>query len=171
MGMERIDIGSPIIGVVGRGISQPELQSVAEEVGREIARKGAVLVCGGLGGAMSDAARGAKEIGGITLGILPGPKTSEANEFIDFPIATNMGDARNSIIVHTADVLIAIGGSYGTLSEIALALKIGKGVVALQPNYQIPGVIVANTPVGAVDEALTLVELGRRPPQICERVS
>ncbi len=168
--MERIDVGSPIIGVVGLGTSQPELKVVAEEVGREIARKGAVLVCGGLGGVMSDAARGAKEIGGITLGILPGPKTEEANEFIDFPIATNMGAARNSIIVHTADVLIAIGGSYGTLSEIALALKIGKGVVALQPNFQIPGVILANTPVGAVDEALTLVELGRRPPQICERV-
>ena len=74
-----------------------------------------------------------------------------------------MGHARNSIIVHTADVLIAIGGGYGTLSEIALALKIGKAVVALQPPYQIPGVITAQTPLGAVDEALTLVELGRKP--------
>jgi uncharacterized protein (TIGR00725 family) len=169
--MERIEIGSPIIGVVGRGVSQPELRMVAEEVGREVARKGAVLVCGGLGGVMTDAARGAKEIGGITLGILPGPKTSEANEFIDFPIATNMGAARNSIIVHTADVLIAIGGGYGTLSEIALALKLGKGVVVLQPSYQIPGVITAHTPVGAVDEALTLVELGRMPPQVTESQS
>lgn len=71
-----------------------------------------------------------------------------------------MGQARNSIIVHTADVLIAIGGGYGTLSEIALALKIGKGVVALQPAYHIPGVITAQTPLGAVDEALRLVELG-----------
>lgn len=169
--MERIGIGSPIIGVIGRGIRQPELTAIAEEVGREIARKGAVLVCGGLGGVMTEAARGAKEIGGITLGILPGPKTSDANEFIDFPIATNMGPGRNSIIVHTADVLIAIGGGYGTLSEIALALKIGKGVVALQPSFQIPGVIIANTPVGAVDEALTLVELGRKPPIFSESES
>ena len=115
---------------------------------------------------MTDAARGAKEIGGVTLGILPGPKTADANEFIDFPIATNMGHARNSIIVHTADVLIAIGGGYGTLSEIALALKIGKGVVALQPPYQVPGVIAAQTPLGAVDEALTLVELGRKRPKV-----
>ena len=168
MGMERIEIGSPIIGVIGRGISQPELKAMAEEVGREIARKGAVLVCGGLGGVMTEAARGAKEIGGITLGILPGSRTTDANEFIDFPIATNMGVARNSIIVHTADVLIAIGGGYGTLSEVALALKIGKAVVALQPNFQVPGVIVALTPVGAVDEALTLVELGRRPPKFSE---
>ena len=163
--MERIEIGSPIIGVIGRGIIQPELTMIAEEVGREIARKGAVLICGGLGGVMTEAARGAKEIGGITLGILPGNRAADANEFIDFPIATNMGEARNAIIVHTADVLIAIGGGYGTLSEIALALKIGKGVVALQPSYQVPGVLLAHTPVGAVDEALTLVELGRKPPQ------
>ncbi|MGP0044414.1 MAG: TIGR00725 family protein, partial [Syntrophobacteraceae bacterium] len=151
--MERIEVGSPIIGVVGPGTSQPELTELAEEVGREIARKGAVLVCGGLGGVMAEAARGAKEIGGVTLGILPGSETSDANEFIDFPIATNMGHARNSIIVHTADVLIAIGGGYGTLSEIALALKIGKAVVALRPPYRIPGVIAAQTPQGAVDEA------------------
>jgi hypothetical protein len=161
--MERIEISSPIIGVVGTGTSRPDLTGLAEEVGREVARKGAVLVCGGLGGVMTDAARGAKEIGGVTIGILPGPRTGDANEFIDFPIATNMGQARNSIIVHTADVLIAIGGGYGTLSEIALALKIGKGVVALQPQYQVPGVLSAQTPVGAVDEALTLIELGRKP--------
>ena len=161
--MARIEIGSPIIGVVGAGTNRPDLAGLAEEVGREIARKGAVLVCGGLGGVMADAARGAKEIGGVTIGILPGATTGDANEFIDFPIATNMGQARNSIIVHTADVLIAIGGGYGTLSEIALALKIGKAVVVLQPQYQIPGVISAQTPVGAVDEALTLVELGRKP--------
>ena len=93
--MERIEIGSPIIGVIGPGTSRPDLAKLAEEVGREVARKGAVLVCGGLGGVMTEAARGAKEIGGVTLGILPGPKTADANEFIDFPIATNMGQARN----------------------------------------------------------------------------
>ncbi len=164
--MERITISSPIIGVIGAGTTKPDLAGLAEEVGREVARKGAVLICGGLGGVMTDAARGAKEVGGVTIGILPGSRTAEANEFIDFPIATNMGQGRNSIIVHTADVLISIGGGYGTLSEIALALKIGKGVVALLPQYQIPGVLSAQTPVGAVDEALTLIELGRKSPKV-----
>ena len=168
MGMERIEVGSPIIGVIGPGTGRPDLAKLAEEVGREVARKGAVLLCGGLGGVMTEAARGAKEIGGVTVGILPGPKTADANEFIDFPIATNMGQARNAIIVHTADVLIAIGGGYGTLSEIALALKIGKGVVALQSQYQVPGVITAQTPLEAVDEALTLVILGRKPLKISD---
>jgi hypothetical protein len=79
-----------------------------------------------------------------------------------------MGQARNAIIVHTADVLIAIGGGYGTLSEIALALKIGKGVVALQSQYQVPGVLTAQTPLEAVDEALTLVILGRKPLKISD---
>ncbi len=169
--MERIEIGSPIIAVVGAGTCPEDLAKLAEEVGREVARKGAILVCGGLSGVMTEAAKGAKEIGGVTIGILPGPKTSDANEFIDFPIATNMGQARNSIIVHTADVLIAIGGGYGTLSEIALALKIGKSVVALQPQYQIPGVVIVQTPVEAVDEALTLVELGSKPSKISHRAS
>lgn len=157
---------SPVIGVVGAGTCSPELAELAAEVGREIARKGAILVCGGLEGVMSAAASGAKELGGVTLGILPGPDPAGANEFIDFPIATGMGPARNSIIVHTADVLIAIGGEYGTLSEIALALKIGKGVIALEPQFQIPGIITVQTPLSAVDEALTLVEMGRKPPRI-----
>lgn len=164
--MERIEVGSPIIAVVGPHDCPPELVEIAVEVGREIARKGAVLVCGGLGGVMTEVSRGAKELGGVTVGILPGPDRTDANEFIDFPIATNMGQARNSIIVHTADVLIAIGGGFGTLSEIALALKIGKGVVALHPQFQLPGMMLAYTPLGAVDEALTLVELGRKPPKI-----
>jgi uncharacterized protein (TIGR00725 family) len=164
MGMERIEISSPVIGVIGAGVCPPELAEIAAEVGREIARKGAVLVCGGLEGVMTEAARGAKEIGGVTVGILPGPNRASANEFIDVPIATNMGQARNAIIAHTADVLIAVGGGYGTLSEIALALKIGKAVVVLKPQIQVPGVLLAQTPIGAVDEALTLVELGRTPP-------
>ena len=161
--MERIDARSPFIGIVGTGSCPPELGALAAEVGREVARKGAVLICGGLGGVMTEAARGAKEIGGTTLGILPGPNTGSANEFIDFPIATNMGQARNAIIVQTADVLIAIGGEYGTLSEIALALKIGKGVIALKQRFEIPGVLTVETAIDAVNEALTLVEFGRKP--------
>jgi uncharacterized protein (TIGR00725 family) len=166
MGMERIDTRSPLIGIVGTGTCPPELGELAAEVGREVARKGAVLICGGLGGVMTEAARGAKEIGGTTLGILPGPSTGDANEFIDFPIATNMGQARNAIIVQTADVLIAIGGGYGTLSEIAFALKIGKGVIALKPQFEIAGILKVETAIDAVNEALTLVEFGRKPPTV-----
>lgn len=157
---------SPYIAVVGAGACKPELEELAAEVGREIARKGAVLVCGGLEGVMKAAARGSKEIEGITLGILPGSETADANDYIDFPIATNMGHARNAIIVHTADVLISIGGGYGTLSEVALALKSGKGVIALQPQFQITGIIAVQTAIDAVNEALTLIELGRKPPRI-----
>ncbi len=164
--MERIDMGSPFIGVVGSAACTPEVEQLAEEVGRELARKGAVLVCGGLEGVMNAAARGAKEIGGVTIGILPGASKSDASEFIDFPIATNMGQARNAIIVHTADVLISVAGGYGTLSEVAMALKSGKGVIALQPRFEISGVIPVQTASEAVNEALTLVELGRKPPKV-----
>ncbi len=163
--MERIDMRSPYIGIVGSGSCTPEVEELAAEVGREVARKGGVLVCGGLGGVMSAVSRGAKEIGGVTVGILPGTDPSEANEFIDFPIATGMGQARNAIIAHTADVLIAIEGGYGALSEIALALKVGKGVVALNCPFQVPGILAVNTPIEAVNEALTLTELGRKPPR------
>ncbi len=164
--MEGIDTRSPYIAVVGAGACSPEVEELAAEVGREVARKGAVLVCGGLKGVMEAAARGAKEIGGVTVGILPGADTGDANEFIDIPIATNMGQARNAIIVQTADVLISISGGYGTLSEIAFALKLGKGVIALQPQYQIPGLLVVQSAIDAVNEALTLIELGRKSPKI-----
>jgi uncharacterized protein (TIGR00725 family) len=153
----------PFIGVIGAGSSSPETDDLAEEVGREIARSGAVLVCGGLGGVMTAAARGAKEVGGYTIGILPGPSIQDANPYIDFPIACNMGQARNAIIVQTAQVVIAVGGSYGTLSEMALALKIGKGVIALLPQVAVPGFRVAQSPSEAVREALTIVRLGLSP--------
>ncbi len=109
------------------------------------------------------AARGAKEVGGFTVGILPGPATNDANPYIDFPIASNMGQARNAIIVQTADALISISGGYGTLSEMALALKIGKGVVALQPRFTIAGVHQALTPRDAVRAALALISSGTVP--------
>jgi uncharacterized protein (TIGR00725 family) len=166
MVMEGIDTRSPYIAVVGAGTCSPEVEELAAEVGREVARKGAVLVCGGLRGVMEAAARGAKEIGGVTVGILPGEDTGDANEFIDIPIATNMGQARNAIIVQTADVLISVSGGYGTLSEIAFALKLGKGVIALQPQYQVPGVLVVQSAIEAVNEALTLIELGRKSSNI-----
>ena len=100
-------------------------------MGRALAERGAVLVCGGRGGAMEAACRGAKSAGGTTVGILPGPDRSAANEFVDVAVATGLGEARNAVVVRTADALIAVGGAYGTLSEIALALAAGKRVVGL----------------------------------------
>lgn len=161
--MGRLIECAPLIGVIGAGSCSQAVEELAFEVGLEIARAKAVLVCGGLQGVMGAAARGAKQVGGHTVGILPGPNIVEANAYIDFPIATNMGHARNAIIVCTAQVLIAIAGSYGTLSEIALALKIGKGVIALEPQFSIPGVRLALSPREAVAEALALIETGRVP--------
>jgi uncharacterized protein (TIGR00725 family) len=140
----------PIIGVVGAGSCSGEVAELARQVGSEIARRGAVLVCGGLGGVMQEAARGAKEQGGLTVGILPGSNVTEANPYIDIAVATIMGQARNAIIVETAQALIAVAGGYGTLSEIALALKIGKTVVALRPQFEIFGVGRADTAETAV---------------------
>jgi len=144
----------PFVGIIGAGSCESSVEELAAEVGREIARKDAVLVCGGLGGVMTAAARGAKEVGGFTVGILPGSSTQDANVYIDFPIATNMGQARNAVIVQTADVLIAVSGGYGTLSEIAMALKIGKTVIAIQNRFSIPGLKTAQTPIEAVQKAL-----------------
>src|SRR5512143_1941154 len=140
----------PLIGVIGAGVCSEAVAVLAREAGEEIARRGAVLVCGGLGGVMAAAARGAKEAGGTTLGILPGASIYDANPFIDLPVATNMGQARNAIIVQTAQALIAIAGGYGTLSEMALALKIGKTVVALRPPFEIVGAQRVETAKDAV---------------------
>jgi uncharacterized protein (TIGR00725 family) len=112
-----------------------------------------VLVCGGLGGVMEAACRGAKEGGGTTVGILPGSERSAANEFVDVAIPTGLGEARNALVVRAADALIAVGGGYGTLSEIAFALKAGKPVVGLG-SWEIEGVQRADTPEAAVEAVL-----------------
>jgi len=140
------------IGVIGAGNAKEEITLLAYAVGAEIARAGAVLVCGGLGGVMEAAARGARKAGGHTVGILPGPDRSAANSSIEITIPTDMGHARNAVVVHASDALIAVGGAYGTLSEIALALKMGKIVVGLQ-SWEIPGILV----VQDAPEALRVV--------------
>ena len=128
-----------IIGVIGAAECSDELAKAAEEIGREIARRKLMLVCGGLGGVMEYAAKGAKESGGTVIGVLPVASTDSANPYVTIPIATNMGHARNVIIAHTADMLIAVGGGYGTLSEIAIAKKLGKRVLGYK-SWQIDGV-------------------------------
>jgi len=120
-----------IIGVIGTSNCTSEIGNLAEEIGRGIAKAGATLVCGGLGGVMEYACKGAKSEGGTTLGILPGMDKNDANDYVDIPIVTGLSIARNLIIVHTADALIAVSGGYGTLSEIAFALNVGKPVIAL----------------------------------------
>ena len=144
-----------MIAVIGAGRADKELHALAEEVGRLIALNGAVLVCGGLGGVMEAAARGANAEGGITVGILPGFEKSAANPYINVPVATGLGEIRNAVIVRSADVLIAIGGEYGTLSEIAFALKAGKTVIGIG-TWDIKGIIKTNGAEDAVNRALGL---------------
>lgn len=138
-----------VIGVIGGGVATPEQFQAAMEVGRLIARKGWHLVCGGLGGVMKGAARGAHEAGGVTIGLLPGDDRSAANRYITVPVATGLGEGRNLLIVRTADLLVSIGGEFGTLSEIALARKIGRPVIGLD-TWDIPGVIQVRSPRDAL---------------------
>jgi len=135
------------------------IAEMAREVGREAARRGAVVICGGLGGVMAAAAQGAVEAGGVTLGILPDGDRRRANPFLTFSLATNMGHARNLIIAHSADALIAVDGGYGTVSEAAIALKLGKPVIALEAAWDLAGVKRAASPQEAV--ALALKGVGK----------
>jgi uncharacterized protein (TIGR00725 family) len=121
-------------------------------VGRLVAERGAVLICGGLGGAMEAACRGAREAGGTAVGILPGADRRDANPFVHIAVPTGLGQGRNVVIVHAADVLIAVGGGYGTLSEVALALRAGKPVVGLG-SWEVEGVVVADSAQAAVEAA------------------
>ena len=120
---------APYVAVVGAGLADEGLQRVAEAVGRGLGERGAVVLCGGLGGVMEAVSRGCRAAGGTTVGILPGGSRSDANEYVDVALATGMGEMRNALIVRAADVVVALGGEYGTLSEIAFALKIGRPVV------------------------------------------
>src|SRR5207302_1772198 len=121
----------PYVAVVGGGEADADALTMAEEVGRHLAERGAVVLCGGLGGVMEAACRGAKSAGGTTVGILPGSDRQEANEWVDVAVPTGMGEARNALVVRAADALVAVGGEFGTLSEIALALRLGKPVVGI----------------------------------------
>lgn len=130
---------------------------LAFEVGREIARRGAVLINGGRTGVMDSAAAGARAAGGHTIGILPGSDRSAANRHIEFAIATGIGEARNAVIVASADAIIALAGEGGTLAEIGFAKKFGKPIVALDSWPEIEGLHRATTPSEAVSTALKLV--------------
>ena len=139
--------------MVGAGIATDAQRAAAEETGRLLAEAGAVVVTGGLSGVMEAASKGAYEAGGLTLGILPGTDRHEANAYVKVAVPTGMGEARNALVVRAADALIAIGGEWGTLSEIALARKTGKPVVGLG-SWELEGVVPVETPAEAVTAAL-----------------
>ena len=144
-----------IVAVIGGGECTAVEAAAAEEVGRLLVQGGAVVVCGGLGGVMEAAARGAGGAGGVTVGILPGTDPGAANRYIAVPIATGLGEARNAVIVQAAQALIAVGGGPGTLSEIALALRLGKPVVGLQDRFT-AGVDIPRVPTAAAAAAWAL---------------
>jgi uncharacterized protein (TIGR00725 family) len=141
------------IAVIGGSRPGRQALDAAFEVGRLIARAGAVIICGGLGGVMEAASRGAREEGGFVVGILPGGSPADANPWVDLPVATGMGYTRNALVVMNADAVVAVDGEYGTLSEIAYGLIHGKRVVGLG-TWDVRGVVTAATPEEAVRRAL-----------------
>ena len=149
----------PIIGVIGASQPSPEGLVLAEAVGHEIAKRNATLVCGGLGGVMEAASKGAAEAGGDVIGILPGPDKRSANPYVTLAVPTNMGHARNVIIAHTAEALIAIEGEYGTLSEVAISLKLNKAVFTLPGAPQIAGTVSVASAADAVALAFESLKL------------
>lgn len=156
----------PYIAVVGAGTEDPATDGPAEQVGRELASRGALVVCGGLGGVMEAACRGAKSAGGTTIGILPTEKRGVENPHVDIALPTGMGEMRNVLVVRAADAVIAVGGEFGTLAEIAFACKVGKPVVGLatwelsKGGRRRDAYVPASSPVEAVEEALRLARAG-----------
>jgi uncharacterized protein (TIGR00725 family) len=149
--------GGPYVAVVGSGTVTGGLYEQAQEVGRLVAERGGTIVCGGLSGVMEAAARGATEAGGTAIGILPDEDRQRANQHLTYCIATGMGQARNLAVVCSGDVVIALGGEYGTLSEIGLARKAGRPVVSLE-SWELPGhVVVASSPEEAVETAFEVL--------------
>ncbi len=145
------------IGVIGGGDCSDDVYNLAEQVGERIAQAGAILVCGGLGGVMEAASKGAKKGGGTTIGILPGIDKSQANSYIDIPVATGLGEGRNLLVIRNSDVVIALPGKYGTLSEIGFCLALGKPMIGLSTWDVSQDMIKAEDAEDAVKMALTKV--------------
>jgi len=154
----------PYVAVIGPSAGTPAELAWGQEVGRLIAEAGAVLVCGGMGGVMEAAAGGCANAGGRSVGILPSESRLDANPYLTVAVATGLGEARNAIVVRTADAVIAIRGEFGTLSEIALALKMGRPVIGLgtwelaKDGVPVDAVVRASDPQDAVKTALQLIE-------------
>jgi uncharacterized protein (TIGR00725 family) len=149
--------GTPYVAVVGSGTAEGHLYENAREVGKLVTEKGGTVVCGGLSGVMEAAARGATEAGGVAIGILPDEDRRRQNGYLTYSVATGAGQARNLAVVCSGDVVIAVGGEYGTLSEIGLARKVGRPVVVLEGWDLGEHVSVAPSPLAAVEAAFELV--------------
>jgi uncharacterized protein (TIGR00725 family) len=145
------------VAVIGSGA---EHEGRAEQVGRLLAERGATVVTGGLGSVMAAAARGAKSVGGTTIGIVPGETRQGANEWLDHVVVTGVGHARNLAVVASGDAVIAVGGQWGTLAEIGFAHVLGRPVVILEPGWELDGVVRASSPEEAVELALSRVGAG-----------
>jgi hypothetical protein len=156
----------PVVAVIGAAVCTTEQAALAEEVGRLLAERGAVLVCGGRGGVMEAACRGAQQAGGLTVGILPGLHVEEGNPYLSLSLPTGLGQGRNAVVVLSGRAVIAIGGGFGTLSEIGMALKHGRSVIGLgtwearHPDGGPVEIVMARTPEQAVDLALNAEEPG-----------
>lgn len=157
------------VAVSGGGDADDETCRLAEEVGRELARRGAVVVTGGLGGAMEAACRGAKSELGTTIGILPSDDRADANPWVDLAVPTGLGEGRNALVVRAADAVVAVAGEFGTLSEIALGLRLGKPVVGLSTwelrrgGWPVDAVVVATSPADAAEKAVELARERHAP--------
>ncbi len=148
----------PVIAVVGAGKCSKKLRDMAAQVGKYVAEHGGVIVCGGMGGIMEGAARGAKEAGGVTIGILPTDNKEDANEYIEYVIPTGFGEARNIMVVRAADAVVAFPGKYGTLSEMAFALHAGKPLIAVNAWRLGDEIEQASDPIEAAKRAMELAE-------------
>jgi len=146
-----------IISVIGAGSCDKKTYVIAEDVGRLVAQSNSILITGGLGGVMEAASKGAKEAGGTVVGILPGFSNKDANAYVTVPVTTGLSHARNVIVVRSADAVIAVAGEYGTLSEIAIALKLGKPVIGINTWENIKGVVKADNAEDAVIKAFELI--------------
>ena len=150
--------GEMQVGVIGSGSCYDDICEAAFRIGQLLAEKNCVVINGGLGGVMEAVSRGVRSRNGVVIGVVPGKDRSMANKYCSYVIATDMGHARNIIIVHSSDVLIAVGGNYGTISEMAIALKEGRKVVAYKPSVILQGLILADSPEDAVSRALEGLE-------------
>lgn len=152
------------VGIIGSSNATTEEELLAHRTGELLAKMGMTIICGGLGGVMKAACKGAKNAGGLTVGILPGNSRDDANSYVDIPIPTGINEARNLIIIRSSLALIAIGGGYGTLSEIAFALRLGIPVIGLKTwelnkiSKEQNNIITVNTPEEAAEKTLKLIE-------------
>ncbi len=150
------------VAVIGASAAGSDLEEKAYEVGRALGEAGAVVITGGLGGVMAAAARGCRDGGGTSVGLLPGGEAAEVNAWTDLPLATGMGEGRNVLVVRAAEAVVAVGGEWGTLSEIALARKIGRPVTLIgEPPVQGMALPLADSPASAVDWALDAARSAR----------